>query len=154
MKAHLVGTLAAIGALAACGISDPKDLGTLSFEILEDTASSQPMPIELIVRTEAQTPCLKYVLQGSVGFGMDVVAVNFNQTDLPESTCIPSDGPFVFHYPIGFGPVTNDNPFFLTIERAGQTDRYLVLVSASAIDIAPLRSVFTHPDATHVPRGS
>jgi hypothetical protein len=152
MKAQWVGTVAALGSLAGCGISDPKDLGTLNFEIRQDTASSQPMPIELVVRTEEQTPCLKFVLQGSVGFGMDVVAVNFTQTDLPESTCIASDGPYEFRYPIGFGPVRNDNPFFLTIERAGAVDRYLVIVSESAIDIAPLRSVFTHPDATHVPR--
>jgi len=52
MKAHLVETLAALGSLAACGISDPKDLGTLSFELRTDTASGQPMPIELVVRTE------------------------------------------------------------------------------------------------------
>ena len=152
MKAQWVGTLAAFGSLAGCGISDPKDLGTLNFEIRQDTASSQPVPIELVVRTEEQTPCLKYVLQGEVGFGMDVVAVNLTQTDLPASTCIPSSGPFVFRYPIGFGPVRNDNPFFLTFDRAGVVDRYLVLVSDSTIDIAPLRSVFTHPDATHVPR--
>lgn len=154
MKAHLVGTLAAIGALAACGISDPKDLGILNFDVRPDTASSQPMPIELVVRTEPQSPCLKYVLQGIVGFGMDAVAVNFTQTNLPESTCIPSDGPFEFRYPIGFGPVRDGNPFFLTIERAGAVDRYLVIVSDSAIDIAPLRSAFTHANATHVPRGS
>lgn len=154
MKAHLVGTFAVLGALAGCGISDPKDLGTLSFELRSDTASAQPMPIELVVRTEEQTPCLKFVLQGSVGFGMDVVAVNFTQTNLPESACIPSNGPFVFRYPIGFGPVRNDNPFFLTFERAGAVDRYLVIVSDTAIDIAPLRSVFTQPNATHVPRGS
>jgi hypothetical protein len=154
MKAHWVGTLAALGSLAGCGISDPKDLGTLNFEIRHDTASAQPMPIELVVRTEEQVPCLKYVLQASVGFGTDVVAVNFNQTELPKSTCIPSDGPFEFRYPIGFGPVRNDNPFFLTFERAGVVDRYIVIVSENAIDIAPLRSVFTHPNATHVPRGS
>jgi|SRR5881394_316433 len=152
MKARLVGVFVGLGSLAACGISDPKDLGILNFDIRPDTASSQTMPIELVVRTEPQSPCLKYVLQGIVGFGMDVVAVNFTQTNLPESTCIPSDGPFVFRYPIGFGAVRNDNPFFLTIERAGAVDRYLVLVSDSTIDIAPLRSAFTHPNATHVPR--
>jgi len=156
MKAHLVGTLAAVGSLAGCGISEPKDLRPLSFEIREqtvsDTASVVPMPIELVVRTEAQVPCLKYVLRPSVGFGTDGVAVNLNQTDLPGDTCIPSAGPFEFRYPIGFGAVTTDNPFFLTFERAGLVDRYLVIVSESAIDIAPLRSMFTHPNATHVPR--
>lgn len=152
MTARLVGTLAALGTLAACGISDPKDLGVLNFELRTDTASGQPMPIELVVRTEDQSPCLKYVLQTLVGFGSDVVDVNFTQTDLPESTCIPSDGPFVFRYPIGFGPVRDGNPFFLKFQRAGAVDRYVVIVSDSAIDIAPLRSAFTHADATHVPR--
>ena len=41
---------------------------------------------------------------------MDVVAVNLTHTDLPGDTCIPSNGPFEFRYPIGFGPVRNDNP--------------------------------------------
>lgn len=153
MNAHVVGTLAVVGALAGCGISDPKDIGALSFELLNDTASTQSMPIELVVRTEEQTPCLRFVLQGLVGFGMDGVHVQFTQTDLPESTCIPSSGPFVFRYPIGFGPVTTDNPFFLTFERAGAVDRYVVIVSDTAIDIAPLRAAFTQPNATHVSRG-
>jgi len=157
MKAHWVGVLAALGSLAGCGISDPRDLGTLDFEIREftvtDTTASFPMPIELVVRTEEQAPCLKYVLQRQVGFGTDRVIVVLTQTDLPESTCIPHTGPFEFSYPIGFGPVTTDNPFFLTFERAGSVDRYVVIVSDTTIDIAPLRSVFTHPTATHVVRG-
>lgn len=156
MKAHLVGTLAALGALAGCGVSDPKNLDPLSFEIREfsDTTHTISMPIELVVRTEEQVPCLKFVLQRQVGFGTDAVIVDLTQTDLPESPCIPSTGPFEFSYPIGFGPVTNGNPFFLKFQRSGVVDRYLVLVSASAIDIAPLRSTFTSPTATHVVRGN
>jgi hypothetical protein len=155
MKAHLVGTFAAIGALVGCGVSDPKDLGTLSFEIREfpDTTHTISMPIELVVGTEEQAPCLRYVLQRQVGFGTDRVIVDLTQTDLPETPCIPHTGPFQFSYPIGFGPVTTDNPFFLTFERAGSVDRYVVIVSDTTIDIAPLRSVFTHPTATHVVRG-
>jgi hypothetical protein len=89
MKAHWVGTLAALGSLAGCGISDAKDLRTLNFEIrvqaVTDTASALPMPIELVVTTEEQVPCLKFVLLASLGFGTDVVEVNLNQTDLPGS---------------------------------------------------------------------
>jgi hypothetical protein len=157
MKAQLVGTLAALGALAGCGLvdSDPKDLGTFHFELRErpDSLTWTQVPIELMVTTETQSPCLTYALKGDVGFGQDVVAVVLSRIKLPGDVCIPSEGPAEFKYPIGFGPVRVDNPFYLTFERGGEVDRYLVMVSATAIDIAPLRSTFTQPVARRVPRG-
>lgn len=80
--------------------------------------------------------------------------MGLNTTDLPNDVCIPSTGPYEFRYPIGFGPVTVDNPFFLTFEQRGRVDRYLVIVSQTFIDIAPLSAHFTEPTARRVPRGS
>ena len=154
MKTHVVGTLAALGALSGCGISDPKDLGTFNFEIRERSELSwTQLPIELVVTTEPQSPCLKYALRGDVGFGSDVVAVTLDRIKLPDDVCIPSDGPAEFSYPLGFMAVRVDNPFYLTFERAGEVDRYLVIVSETEIDIAPLRSNFTQPIARRIPRG-
>jgi|SRR5688572_18199799 len=157
MKARLVGTFAVLGALAGCGISDgsPKDLTTFNFTIRElpDSLSWTQVPIKLIVTTETQSPCLTHALKGDVGFGQDVVAVELSSIEMPDDGCIPSDGPAEFSYPLGFGPVRVGNPFYLTFERSGELDRYLVIVSATAIDIAPLRSAFTHPIARRIPRG-
>ena len=155
MKAHLVGPLAVLCSLAGCGISDPKDLRTFTFAIRErpDLSWTQ-VPIELIVTTETQSPCLSHALRGDVGFGQDVVAVALSSIELPRDVCIPSEGPAEFSNPIGFGPVSLGNPFYLTFQRGGEVDRYLVIVSETAIDIAPLRSGFTHPTDRRVPRGS
>jgi hypothetical protein len=156
MKARVVGTFAALGALTACGIldSNPKDVGTFSFELRETPiADTLSLWIELVVMTEPQSPCLTHALKGNAGFGIDVVAVTLERVALPRDVCIPSDGPAEFKYPIAFGPVRVDNPFYLTFESGGEVDRYLVIVSETAIDIAPLRSVFTHPINRRVPRG-
>jgi hypothetical protein len=157
MSARLVAALAALGALAGCGISDsnPKDLSTFTFAIRErpDSLTWTQVPIELVVATEAQSPCLTHALRGDVGFGYDGVAVVLSSIRMPGDVCVPSDGPAEFRYPIGFGPVRVGNPFYLTFERGGEVDRYLVIVSETAIDIAPLQSAFTHPAARRVPRG-
>jgi hypothetical protein len=163
MKARLLATFVGLGGLVGCGIfdSEPKDLGTFNFELRDrpDSLTWTQVPIELIVRTEPQSPCLTHALKGDVGFGHDVVAVELSYLKLPDDVCIPSDGPAEFSYPIGFGPVRVGNPFYLTFERDGdiehvtKADRYLVIVSDTMIDIAPLQSVFTHLSARRVPRG-
>jgi hypothetical protein len=138
-----------------CGISDPKDRSTFNFTIRDrpDSLSWTQVPIELVVTTETQSPCLTHALKGDVGFGYDVVAVVLSSIELPGDVCIPSDGPAEFTYPLGFGPVRVGNPFYLTFERGGEVNRYLVIVSETAIDIAPLQSTFMHPTARRVPRG-
>lgn len=156
MNARLVVTWTALGALLGCGIvdSDQQYPGTFTFDIRErpELASTQ-LPIEVHVATETQSPCLTYALQGNVGFGMNVVGVELSTIKLPEDVCIPSQGPAEFSYPIGFMSVRVNNPFYLTFAHGGEVDRYLVIVSDSMIDIAPLRSAFTHPNARRVPRG-
>ena len=156
MKARLVGTFAVLHALVGCGIfdSEPKDLGRFNFEIRENPDLSwTQVPIELNVATEPQSPCLQYALKGEVGFGSDVVAVTLSRIQLPSDVCIPSDGPAEFSYPLGFMAVRVDNPFYLTFESAGEVDRYLVMVSDTMIDIAPLHATFTTPTARRVSRG-
>jgi hypothetical protein len=162
MKARLVGLFVALSASAGCGISDSEsNLGTFTFELRDrpDSLSWTQVPIELIVRTEPQSPCLTHALKGDVGFGQDVVAVELASIKLPGDVCIPSDGPAEFSYPIGFGAVRVGNPFYLTFERDGDiervtaADRYLVIVSDTMIDIAPLRATFTTPIARRVTRG-
>jgi hypothetical protein len=157
MKARLVGTVVALGALLGCGILDnDADPGNFNFELREEAPPDTfpgSMSITLIVTTEVQSPCLTQALQGRAGFGSDVVVVSLTRVPLPNDVCIPSDGPAEFRTGIAYGPVTQNSTFYLTFDSGGRTDRYLVMISESTIDIAPLHATFTHALARHIPRG-
>lgn len=153
MKARSVGTWAALGAQLGCGLLDSEPRTQFDFEIRERPELEwTQVPIDVRVATDTQSPCLRYALQVHVGFGNAGVGFELSTIDLPTDVCIPSDGPAEFTHPIGFLAVNEDNPFYLTFAHRGEVDRYVVLVSDSAIDIAPLRSEFTHPIARRILR--
>jgi len=154
MTATRIVTPVLLGALAACGIFDSiRDSSPLTFAIREGHIVDPPPPpsqIGLLVSTETQYPCLGYQLANEFSVAGSVLHVSVSDRVTKPEVCATAIGPAGFRVLL---PVTTGT-YTLEFTREGITDRYSVTITATAIEIAPIESHFTHPTALSFPRES
>ena len=141
----------AVVALHTCSILDagPRS-GDLTFEVREvDYWSPGPaQQIVLLVQDDQAYPCMNYQIESDLSIQDNSIRVAMTGTIKKPEICLTAIGPAIYRTALGIG----NGAYELAFVRQGLTDRYVVTVTETAIQITTRESHFTRPAARSFPR--
>ncbi len=141
----------ALAAMPACRILEaPAEDGLLTFEVREVVWDLPSPQIVLFVSDDKIYPCLNYLIDNDLSVQNHSIRVAMSGAVRPPNVCLDAIGPAQIRSPL---PVV-EGKYTLEFTRAGLTDRYVLTVTASAIQITTLETHFTHPNALRFPRAA
>ena len=142
-------------AVIACGTSEIvapiDDVSPLTFEVREvdyfGTPGTGPQ-IVLFLATERQYRCMNYQLESELAIQADQVHIDISGRVTIGEICLPAIGPAQFRAVL---PIA-EGMYALEFTRGSLTDRYTLIVTATAIEIVTPDASFTRPTAKSFPR--
>ena|SRR6267143_4318548 len=151
MTRHLCWPILAFGALAACGtLESSLAAKDLTFEVREVDywSPGPPRQIVLLVQGDSIYPCMNYQIESDLQVQGRSIRVTMSGAIKAPQICLTALGPAVYRAALGIA----DGSYTLDFVRRGVTDRYVLNVTQSAIEITPLETHFTRPAAQRFPR--
>jgi len=149
MRSPALHALFALVALTACEVlQGAPEGGLLTFEVREVPWDPPSPRIVLFVSNDTTYPCLNYRIENELTVQNHSIRVAMSGVVSAPNVCLNAIGPAQIRSPL---PIA-DGTYTLEFVRGGQTDRYVLTVTASAIQITILEARFTRPTALRFPR--
>lgn len=151
MRSSALYALVALVAITACqALPGPPEGGLLTFEVREVPWDPPTPRIVLFVSNDSTYPCLNYRIENELTVQNHSIRVAMSGAVSAPNVCLTAIGPAQIRSPL---PIA-DGTYTLEFVRGGLTDRYVLTVTASAIQITPLETHFTRPTAIRFPRAA
>lgn len=118
--------------------------GKILFSVLQDPSATPTPAVRLSMQTEKTYGCINYLIDHNLFPFGKVIRINLKGIYLPENICLTALGRAGASRQMELG----DGTYTLQFAYKNKSDQYLLAISGSDIQIAPIQASFTKEDTT------